>query len=197
MRRLERMSLTMEQRLAAAPDPALRYLVERLGHVEGSRTYLERLRWPDGIRCPRCESASVLRIRTRRKYYCTSCRYQFRVTAGTRLHDSHIPGWKWLVAVDLMLSERVPVSAAQLQGVLGGGYRTSWFLEHRIREALAPAPSAERSARAKHPRYRAAYAAEAYWRASGGTPAARFRQTVLALLEAEPLAYRELISRPA
>jgi len=165
--------------------------------VEGARTYLERLRWPDGLRCPRCDAASVLQIRTRRKYYCSSCWYQFRVTAGTRLHDSHVPGWKWLVAIDFMMSELAPVSAVQLKGLLGGSYRTSWFLEHRIREALILHTSDEGSMPGKHPRYGAAYAAEARWRASGGTRATRFRQAVMALLEAEPLGYRELVSRPA
>jgi transposase-like protein len=189
------MSMTVEERLAAAPDPELRRLVERLGHVEGARTYLERLRWPDGVRCPRCEGASVLRIRTRRKYDCTSCKYQFRVTAGTRLHDSHVPGWKWLAAIDLMLCEPAPVSAVQLRELLGGGYGTAWFLEHRIREALVEGD--ETSTRAKQPRYRAAYGAEARWRESGGTEAGRFRKAALALLEADPLRYRELVSRPA
>ena len=66
--------------------------------------YLERLRWPGGTRCPRCDSTSVLRLQARRKYHRATCKYQFRVTAGTHLHDSHVPGWKWLVAVDLMMS---------------------------------------------------------------------------------------------
>jgi transposase-like protein len=186
------MSSTIEARLARAPDPELRRLVERLGHVEGSRTYLERLRWPEGVRCPRCDSASVLRITTRRKHHCTSCKYQFRVTAGTRLHDSHLPGWKWLVAVDLMMSGSGPLPAAALQELLGSGYATAWFLEHRIREALVEGDGA--STRARRARYGAAYAAEARWRASSGTRAARFRRAVLALLEADPLGFRQLVS---
>ena len=90
------------ERLATAPDPGLRQLVVELGYEEGARMYLERLRWPGGTRCPRCDATSVLRLQARRKYHCATCKYQFRVTAGTRLHDSHVPGWKWLVAVDLM-----------------------------------------------------------------------------------------------
>ena len=31
------------------------------------------------------------------------CRYQFSVTAGTLFHSSHLPVWKWFVAVHLML----------------------------------------------------------------------------------------------
>jgi transposase-like protein len=161
--------------------------------VEGSRTYLERLRWPEGVLCPRCGSGSVLRIATRRKFDCTSCKYQFRVTAGTRLHDSHLPGWKWLVAVDVMMSNSGPVTAEQLKELLGSGYVTAWFLEHRIREALVEGDEA--STRARHPRYAAAYGAEARWRASGASRAERFRHAVLALLEADPLGYRELVSR--
>src|SRR5262245_45814307 len=186
----------LEERLAGASDPELRRLVKRLGPQEGSRVYLERLRWPDGVRCPRCDSASVVRLRTRRKYNCASCKYQFRVTAGTRLHDSHVPGWKWLAAVELMLDERPPVTAVEVKELLGVGYTTAGFLAQRIREALVPLANDDKATRAKHPRYATAYAAEIHWRESGGTRAGRFRHAALALIAAEPLAYRVLVSRP-
>ena len=179
-------------------DPLLRRLTARLGYEEGARQYLERLRWPDGIRCPRCDGASVLRLQARRKYHCATCKYQFRVTAGTRLHDSHVPGWKWLVAVDLMMSSPEPLTAAGLQEILGGSFKTAWFLLHRIREALTTeadqSGTGVRRRRASR-KYRGEYRAEARWRASGGKRAERFRSTVLALIEAEPLEYRDLVER--
>ena len=36
-----------------------------------------------------------------------------------------------------MLSSERGLPALQLQGILGGSYKTSWFLEHRIRAAMA------------------------------------------------------------
>jgi hypothetical protein len=88
------------------------------------------------------------------------------------------------------------VPATELQEFLGGGYGTAWFLEHRIREALIPGDRGETSTPPEHSRYATAYRAEARWRASAGTPETRFRSAVLALLEAEPLHYRQLVSRP-
>jgi transposase-like protein len=183
--------------LAASPDPLLRRLVGSAGFEEGARLYLERLRWPTGIVCPRCEGRAVLRLRNRRKYHCATCRYQFRVTAGTRLHDSHVPGWKWLIAVELMLSSTEPLTAPELQEALGGGFKTAWFLQHRIREAL-PSEGSEAAAPGRGSwKYRRAYAAELSWRASRRQRADQFRTTILALLEAEPLRYRELIGSSA
>jgi transposase-like protein len=181
--------------LAGSPDPLLRRLVDLAGFEEGARLYLERLRWPTGVECPRCSSTAVLRLQTRRKYHCASCTYQFRVTAGTRLHQSHVPGWKWLIAVELMLSAPERVTAAELQQALGGSFKTAWFLQHRIREAL-PAEFGERgsarSSRLRSRKYVRAYAAEAHWRSVRRHRAELFRATIEALLEAEPLSYLEL-----
>lgn len=52
------------------------------------------------------------------------------------LHDSHLPFAKWLLAVAVMLESQHRLPATQLQQVIGGGYKTSWFLEHRIRAAM-------------------------------------------------------------
>ena len=54
------------------------------------RAYLETLRWPDGVRCPRCDSADTARLEARKKFYCRSCRYHFSVTSGTLFHNSHL-----------------------------------------------------------------------------------------------------------
>jgi hypothetical protein len=90
--------------------------------------------------------------------------------------------------------------AMQLQQILGGSYKTAWFLEHRIRTALPPAGAAEvenlTPGRAHHVTglgYRNAYIAEASWRAARRNPTYRFRETVQALLEAEPLSWNELV----
>jgi hypothetical protein len=47
------------------------------------RAYLERLRWPTGVTCLRCQSEKISRIYARRQFHCDTCTYQFSVTAGT------------------------------------------------------------------------------------------------------------------
>src|SRR6266542_1438572 len=100
------------------------------------RKYLEGLRWRDGVKCPRCRSGKISRIRERNQFDCDSCRYQFSVTAGSIFHDSHLPLPKWFAAVYLMCEARKGVSANQLKRTLGVSYKTAWYLCHRIRSAL-------------------------------------------------------------
>jgi transposase-like protein len=111
-------------------------LVERFGSEAKCRAYLEGLRWPEGVRCPRCQSAKVFRIATRDQFDCDSCRYQFSVTAGTIFADSHLPLWKWFAAAYLIGEARKGMSANQLKRTLGTTYKTAWYLSHRIRAAM-------------------------------------------------------------
>jgi len=100
------------------------------------REYLEQLRWPNGVRCPRCECASVSRIADRKQFDCNSCRYQFSVTAGTLFHDSHLPLRKWFLAIYLICESKKGISSKQLQRTLGTSYKTAWYMSHRIRNAM-------------------------------------------------------------
>jgi transposase len=112
-------------------------LIEEFGSEEKCRAYLEELRWPDGPECPRCEEpTTVSRIASRNQFECDKCRYQFSVTAGTLFHDSHLPLWKWFLAVYLMCESKKGISAKQLQRMLSVSYKTAWYLAHRIRDAM-------------------------------------------------------------
>ena len=72
-------------------------LIQDFADEKKCRAYLEKLRWPDGVLCPRCESAKVYRIVKRDQFVCDSCEYQFSVTVGTIFHDTHLPLWKWFL----------------------------------------------------------------------------------------------------
>lgn len=113
-------------------------LIEQFRSEERCRSYLEDLRWPDGVRCPRCGNASTSWIEKRHQHECNeaSCRYQFSVTAGTVFHDSHLPLWKWFLAIYLVGESKKGISAKQLQRTLGTSYKTAWYLGHRIRSAM-------------------------------------------------------------
>ncbi len=106
---------------------------------ERCHEYLEGLRWPDGVRCPRCSSDKISRIVKRDQFDCDSCRYQFSVRAGTIFHDSHLPLRKWFAAIYLMCEAKKGVSANQLKRTLKVAYKTAWYLCHRIRAAMKDA----------------------------------------------------------
>jgi transposase-like protein len=122
---------------------SLPQLIDRFHSEEKCRTYLEGLRWPDGVECPRCGSKRISRIRERGQFDCDSCRYQFSVTAGTIFHDSHLPLNKWLLGAYIICESKKGVSANQMKRMLGVSYKTAWYLCHRIRAAMkdtAPEP---------------------------------------------------------
>lgn len=111
-------------------------LIERFGSEDKCHAYLEELRWPDGVKCPRCGSDKISRIKARRQFDCDGCRYQFSVRVGTLFHDSKLPLWKWFLAAYMMGESKKGVSANQLKRMLGVSYKTAWYLCHRIRAAM-------------------------------------------------------------
>lgn len=111
-------------------------LIEQFSNEERAREHLTDLRWPEGVICPRCEGVKVSPIKDRPQYCCNDCEYQFSVTSGTIFNDSHLPLWKWFLAVYLMTESKKGISACQMQRTLDVAYRTAWFLCHRIRSAI-------------------------------------------------------------
>ena len=111
-------------------------LADTFHSEDACRDYLCELRWPEGNQCPRCESKSVSTKKARDQYDCNSCRYQFSVTSGTIFHDSHLPLWKWFLAVYLMMDSKKSISANQIKRMLKVSYKTAWYLCHRIRKAI-------------------------------------------------------------
>src|SRR5258708_34127531 len=111
-------------------------LFVEFGDDERCRAYLEALRWPGGKACPRCASDKLSHIAARNQYDCDSCRYQFSVTTGTVLHDTHLPLTKWFLAAYMMIEAKKGVSANQLKRTLAVSYKTAWYLCHRIRKAM-------------------------------------------------------------
>jgi len=125
-------------------------------------SYLAQIRWPQGVRCPKCGGWKISKFTTpesrrskkyiskatgeakdwkipaRTLYECrdSNCRYQFTAKTGTVFSDSHLPLEKWFLAIALVISAEKGISALQLKRELGVGYQTAWYLCHRIREAM-------------------------------------------------------------
>ncbi len=111
--------------------------------AEKAREWLEAERWPHGPICPHCGNADPEKITGLKGakhrpglYQCAECREQFTVTVGTVMERSHIKLNKWLAAMFLIASSKKGVSAHQIHRTLGLPYKTSWFMMHRIREAM-------------------------------------------------------------
>lgn len=189
------------------PSPAaeLDRLVASFDSEEKCRAYLEQLRWPHGVRCPRCGAdRGISRIEARGQFDCDSCGYQFSVRAGTAFHASHLPLWKWFLAVYVMTEAPQPVSANQLRRLLGVPYKTAWYLCHRIRTAMRDEPVPDvasstmvRSLIASHhhlsQKHLPSYLGEMAFRLNNRGNEHRFRDTLLRLLGTRSVPYAELV----
>ena len=108
-----------------------------------AREWLERRVWATGRVCPHCGRVSYstpLKGEKHRPglYQCNdpNCREQFTVTVGTVFERSKIPLSKWLAALFLMVSAKKGISAHQAHRMLGISYKSTWFMMHRLREAM-------------------------------------------------------------
>ena len=109
-----------------------------------AREHFEKLGWPNGPFCPHCgETEKVYRLNGQSHrpglLHCNSCEQAFTITVGGIMERSHIPLTKWALGFHLMAYGKNGVSAKQLQRQLCLGYRTAWFMAHRIRTAMTPA----------------------------------------------------------
>jgi len=111
-------------------------LMEQYGSDDACRGVLTKLRWQNGIACPRCGSKSIRNSYTREQYDCGSCGYQFSVITGTIFQDTHLPLQKWFVAIYLMIESKKGISANQMKRTLNVSYKTAWYLCHRIRATM-------------------------------------------------------------
>lgn len=101
------------------------------------REYLERIRWPDGFRCPRCGHSSGWNTGRSGLWECASCHHQTTVTAGTILEGTRKSLRLWFWAMWLIVSEKNGISAKGLQRQLGfSRYETVWTWLHKLRRAM-------------------------------------------------------------
>jgi transposase-like protein len=119
---------------------AMSILSEPHFHNEAAAiAWLEAIVWPNGAFCPRCGGFDRItlvkggRAGLRR---CGPCKREFTVTVGTLFESSHIKLHKWAQAAHLIASSKKGISAHQLHRTLQVTYKTAWFMEHRLREAM-------------------------------------------------------------
>src|SRR3712207_1075679 len=89
------------------PSPTL---VNLTALIDDAKCYalVRQHRWPDGVRCPHCASASVTRHgfdathSHRQRYRCKGCQARFDDLTGTVLAGHHQPLRVWVLCLYLM-----------------------------------------------------------------------------------------------
>ncbi len=104
-----------------------------------AEAWIASIRWPDGPRCPHCDSDNVLSGAAHKTmpYRCRAkeCRKRFSVRVGTALQDSKLGYRTWALAAYLMTTALEGRSLMKLHRDLGITRKSAWRLAHRIRGA--------------------------------------------------------------
>jgi transposase-like protein len=128
---------------------------------EACKDFLAAQRWPDGVRCPRCNAKDRVYVLKTRPYHwvCKSgaqtiddptgqvltCDkrngYRFSVISGTIFMDTKVPLRLWFKVGYLMLTAKKRISSLQVHRLVfgensGSDWRTSWYMCHRWRAAM-------------------------------------------------------------
>jgi len=100
--------------------------------------YMTALRWSDGVCCPRCGSARVRFIATRRQWECREGHPtpRFSIKTGTIMEDSPLALDKWLIAIWMEANAKNSISSYEVHRALKITQKTAWFLQQRIRLAM-------------------------------------------------------------
>ena|SRR6266700_4303986 len=133
-------------------------VTKEFGTPDLCNVYLEAMRWPDGVTCLKCNSPRVTKfvkkagtrervnpktgetetrpVPARILHVCLECKHQFSATTGTIFNDSHLDLECWFLAVATVMNAKSGLSAMQMKRDLGVAYKTAWYLNHRIRQAM-------------------------------------------------------------
>src|SRR3954452_25507276 len=108
-------------------------LVSLSSLIDDAKCYalVRQQRWPDGVRCPACGGATVIRHgrddtqEQRQRYRCSDCRVRFDDLTGTVLAGRHQPLRVWVLCLYLMgpnlanrqIAQELDLAVSDVQGM--------------------------------------------------------------------------------
>ena len=86
------------------------------GSEEQCEAALEKARWPDGFRYPRCigHEHGLVYGRRLKRYQCRHCGHQAQLTAGTIMQATKLPLTTWFLAFYLIGQAKTGISSLEL-----------------------------------------------------------------------------------
>lgn len=113
------------------------------------KKFLVAMRWPDGVRCPRCKRKEKVYALKARPFHWTCCNpdcggrkgYRFSVLTRTIFENTKISLKLWFKVAYLVLTSKKGISALQVHRMIFGeesthAYHTSWYMVMRWRAAM-------------------------------------------------------------
>ena len=117
-------------------------ITELLDHFKDQKTcieFLEEQRWNGKPTCPHCGHEKVYRTKAGFRCAGIGCYKKFTVLAGSIYESTKIPLRLWFAAIYLGVAHKKGVSSVQIATDLNISQKSSWFMMHRIREAMIDA----------------------------------------------------------
>jgi transposase-like protein len=152
--------------------------------------FMEHQRWGASPACPLCGSFDVYKMmdsanpkkrQANFRWRCKDCKGQYTVRKGTVLEDSAIPLRHWAYAFWRAATSKKGVSALEIHRQTGVCYKSSLFMLHRIRYAMADTTETQLGSGGTQ-----VEADETYWGHKAGEPISRghnHKHAIFALVE--------------
>ena len=117
-------------------DQALLDVLRRYENESLAEAWLIAQRWPNGVRCPKCDSDNIARPPDSKPmpYRCRSCRTQFSVSSHSVMRSSKLPPSVWVQAFHICSALSNP-DAVDIRDVLPVTNKAAWNLAMRIHES--------------------------------------------------------------
>lgn len=131
--------------LTTQPSISLAQLIKQFSDETACKTLLRDMRWPNGVRCPRCgNSERIYELKARPFHWVcknVDCGgrngYRFSVITKTIFENTNYPLSTWFQVIYLVTQSKKGISALQIhRQIKSGDYRTAWYMVMRIRAAM-------------------------------------------------------------
>ena len=115
-------------------------ILTRFPDQQSCIAHLERIRFGDEPYCPLCGGMDVARKKDRNRvgrWNCHDCKSSFNVLSKTIMQQTQVPLQKWFCAIALIVNAKKSLSSCQLARDLDLTQQTAWYMQQRIRAAMA------------------------------------------------------------
>ncbi len=110
---------------------------DKFSTEDACQEHLFKMRWPQGLTCPKCGHQKYYFIIKRHLYQCAQCNYQASLTANTVMHKTRTPLRIWFWMIYLLSRDKRGKSALSISKELKIHYPKAWAMTQKIREAMA------------------------------------------------------------
>ena len=118
---------------------SLNQFLAKYGTTQQCEAALEKIRWSQGFRCPKCSSKEYYSYRRQsgvKIFQCRNCRSQTTLTEGTIFHSTKLSLTLWFQAMYFFSQNKTNISILELKRLIGVSYPTAWRMKHKLMQVM-------------------------------------------------------------